>query len=122
MCRRTRLLYTAPLLAAIGLFGLLNYSVTRRTREIGILRALGWKRWRVVLLIQTEATVLALAGVEGPDYKLALQPTHANALLQDAIESLGESNCRTRSIRSCSSLSSKSISNSRCCGAACRKK
>ena len=32
--------------------------------------------------------LLALAGVEGPDYKLALQPTHASALLQDAIESL----------------------------------
>jgi two-component system phosphate regulon sensor histidine kinase PhoR len=33
--------------------------------------------------------LLALAGVEGPDYKLALQPTRACALLKDAIESLG---------------------------------
>jgi two-component system phosphate regulon sensor histidine kinase PhoR len=33
--------------------------------------------------------LLALAGVESPDYKLALQPTHASALLKDAIESLG---------------------------------
>ncbi len=33
--------------------------------------------------------LLALAGVESPDYKLALQPTSASALLEDAIESLG---------------------------------
>jgi len=33
--------------------------------------------------------LLALAGVESPDYKLALQPTSASALLDDAIESLG---------------------------------
>jgi two-component system, OmpR family, phosphate regulon sensor histidine kinase PhoR len=33
--------------------------------------------------------LLALAGVESPDYKLALQATRASALVQDAIESLG---------------------------------
>ncbi len=33
--------------------------------------------------------LLALAGVESPDYKLAMQPARADALLQDAIESLG---------------------------------
>ena len=33
--------------------------------------------------------LLALASVESPDYKLAMQPTRANALVQDAIESLG---------------------------------
>lgn len=33
--------------------------------------------------------LLALAGVESPDYKLALQPTRASALLEDAIDSLG---------------------------------
>ncbi|MGA2168322.1 MAG: ATP-binding protein [Terracidiphilus sp.] len=33
--------------------------------------------------------LLALAGVESPDYKLALQPTRASALVHDAIESLG---------------------------------
>jgi two-component system phosphate regulon sensor histidine kinase PhoR len=33
--------------------------------------------------------LLALAGVESPDYKLALRPTRASALLQDAIDSLG---------------------------------
>jgi two-component system, OmpR family, phosphate regulon sensor histidine kinase PhoR len=33
--------------------------------------------------------LLALAGVESPDYKLAMQPARADSLLQDAIESLG---------------------------------
>jgi two-component system phosphate regulon sensor histidine kinase PhoR len=33
--------------------------------------------------------LLALASVESPDYKLALQPMRASALVQDAIESLG---------------------------------
>ena len=33
--------------------------------------------------------LLALAGVESPDYKLALQPARANVLLNDAIEALG---------------------------------
>jgi len=33
--------------------------------------------------------LLALAGVESPDYKLALQPTRASALVADAIDSLG---------------------------------
>jgi putative ABC transport system permease protein len=49
----------------IGILGIANtmaMSVFERTREIGILRALGWKRWRILLLIQTEAAVLGLAG------------------------------------------------------------
>jgi two-component system phosphate regulon sensor histidine kinase PhoR len=33
--------------------------------------------------------LLTLAGVESPDYRLALEPTRASALVQDAIESLG---------------------------------
>jgi two-component system phosphate regulon sensor histidine kinase PhoR len=33
--------------------------------------------------------LLTLASIEGPDYKLTLQPTRASALVQDAIESLG---------------------------------
>jgi two-component system, OmpR family, phosphate regulon sensor histidine kinase PhoR len=33
--------------------------------------------------------LLALAGVESPDYKLSLQPTRASALVHDAMQSLG---------------------------------
>ena len=32
--------------------------------------------------------LLALASVESPDYKLAMQPIRASAMVQDAIESL----------------------------------
>jgi putative ABC transport system permease protein len=37
-------------------------SVFERTREIGILRALGWKQRQVLVLIQLEAVVLGLGG------------------------------------------------------------
>ena len=37
-------------------------SVFERTREIGILRALGWKERQVLVLIQLEALVLGLGG------------------------------------------------------------
>lgn len=37
-------------------------SVFERTREIGILRALGWKQWQVLILIELEAVVLGLGG------------------------------------------------------------
>jgi putative ABC transport system permease protein len=56
---------TSSIALLIGILGIANtmaMSVFERTREIGILRALGWKRWRILLLIQTEAAVLGFAG------------------------------------------------------------
>ena len=56
---------TSSIALLIGILGIANtmaMSVFERTREIGILRALGWKRWRVLLLIQMEAAVLGFAG------------------------------------------------------------
>jgi putative ABC transport system permease protein len=52
----------ALLMGILGIANTMAMSVFERTREIGILRAIGWKAWRVVLLIQTEAMVLGLAG------------------------------------------------------------
>jgi putative ABC transport system permease protein len=56
---------TSSIALIIGILGIANtmaMSVFERTREIGILRALGWRRSRILLLIQTEAAVLGLAG------------------------------------------------------------
>ncbi len=51
------------LLAAIGLFGLLNYSVTRRTKEIGIRAALGARRPALVFLVLKDMFGMIAAGL-----------------------------------------------------------
>jgi len=52
----------ALLLACLGLYGLLSYEVTRRTREIGIRIALGAQRDRVLQLVVGQGILLALLG------------------------------------------------------------
>jgi len=56
---------TSSIALLIGIVGIANtmaMSVFERTREIGILRALGWKGRHVILLILTEAAGLGFAG------------------------------------------------------------
>jgi len=56
---------TSVVALVIGTVGMLNtmiMSVFERTREIGILRAIGWRRWRIMVTILGESLLLCVAG------------------------------------------------------------
>jgi predicted permease len=53
----------AMVLIVVGLFGVMMYSVTRRTREIGVRIALGAQRIRVVQMVLKEAVILLATGI-----------------------------------------------------------
>jgi putative ABC transport system permease protein len=52
----------ALILGSVGMLNTMLMSIFERTREIGILRAVGWRRRRVLQLVLGEALVIALMG------------------------------------------------------------
>ena len=53
----------ALILAAVGIFGVISYSVSRRTHELGIRMALGAQPRSVLSLISGETLALTLMGI-----------------------------------------------------------
>jgi predicted permease len=53
----------ATVLAAIGLYGVMSYTVSRRTREIGLRMALGAARASVLWMVLREVVTLTTAGI-----------------------------------------------------------
>ncbi|HET6976451.1 MAG TPA: ABC transporter permease [Pyrinomonadaceae bacterium] len=55
--------FLALVLAVVGVFSVINYSTSRRTREIGIRLALGAQRTDILRMIMKEALFIVVAGV-----------------------------------------------------------
>jgi len=53
----------ALLLSLVGLYGVMSFVVTQRTREIGIRLALGARRWSAIWLVVRDALVMIVAGL-----------------------------------------------------------
>jgi putative ABC transport system permease protein len=53
----------AVVLAAVGLYGVMAFTVAARTREIGIRMALGAGHGRVLMQVMSESAILTLTGI-----------------------------------------------------------
>jgi len=53
----------ALLLAAVGLYGVLSYSVSQRKRELGIRVAVGAQAWNIFRLVVTQGLLIGATGL-----------------------------------------------------------
>ncbi|HEY2147781.1 MAG TPA: ABC transporter permease, partial [Pirellulales bacterium] len=52
----------AMVIGCVGVLNTMSMAVFERTQEIGVLRAIGWHKWRIVLLVVCESELIAAAG------------------------------------------------------------
>jgi putative ABC transport system permease protein len=57
--------FIALVLATVGIYGVVSYSVARRTKEIGVRLVLGARRGEVTAGVMREGMMIALSGVAG---------------------------------------------------------
>src|SRR3984893_1363584 len=70
----------AMVLAAIGIYGVIAYSVTQRTREIGIRMALGAQKTQMLGMVLRQSLTLVVIGI-GIGFLVALGATRVMATL-----------------------------------------
>jgi predicted permease len=81
----------ALLLTMIGLFGLMSYQVTQRTREIGVRLAIGANRSQILLLVLRRGLCLTVLGVALGSIASLAVPRLIGSILADSVFTGGNS-------------------------------
>lgn len=84
------LLALSVVIAVIGIINTLALSVFERTRELGLLRAVGMQRKQVKRMVRTESVIVSfLGGVVGLAVGVALGAAFVKSLADEGIDQLG---------------------------------